>query len=442
MGVEPADKPKTAFITQKGLFQFRVLPYGLCNAAATFGRLMEAVLAGLQLEICLIYLDDIITFGRTFEEAVENLEKVFNRLLDAGLKLKIAKKCDLFAKTVSFLRHTISDEGIATDPNKVKVVREWPTPMDQTEVRSFLGLYGYYRRFIKGYSTTAKPLHRLTEKGREYIWNEECQREFDRLKEHLTNAPVLEFPEFSQEFILDTDASDNTIGAVLSQKHNGKEKVVSYGIRTLSKAERGYSVTRKEMLAVVYFVKHDRHYLLGRKFVIRTDHSALRSLMKTKEPEGQTARWIEHLSSCDFEIRHRPGKKHTNADTLSRIPWRRKEPGKGARAVTNSTSEDKELMTIQEAQLKDPELKMVRDWVEKEERPVWTSVSGKSYRVKAYWSSFRRLCIHNGCLCRIWYEGHKPNRYQILLPRDLRVTVLQHCHDSSVGGHFGLKKRP
>ena len=142
---------------------------------------MEAVLAGLQWEICLIYLDDIITFGRTFEEAVENLEKVFNRLLGAGLKLK-PKKCDLFAKTVSFLGHTISNEGIATDPNKFKVVREWPTPMDQTEVRSFLGLCGYYRRFIKGYSETAKPLHRLTEKGREYIWNEECHRAFDRLK--------------------------------------------------------------------------------------------------------------------------------------------------------------------------------------------------------------------------------------------------------------------
>ena len=179
MGVEPADKPTTAFITRKGLFQIRVLPFGLCNAAATFERLMDAVFAGLQWEICLIYLYDIITFGRTFEEKVENLEKVFDRLGGAGLKLK-PKKCDLFAKIVSFLGHTISDEGIATDPNKVKVVREWPTPMDQTEVRSFLGLCGYYCRFIKWYSETTKPLHRLTEKGREYIWNEECQRAFDR----------------------------------------------------------------------------------------------------------------------------------------------------------------------------------------------------------------------------------------------------------------------
>ena len=147
---------------------------------------------------------------------------------------------------------------------------------------------------VKGYTEIAKPLHRLTEKGREFIWNVHCQCAFDKLKDRQTNAPILGFPDFSnsKEFILDTDASKNNIGVVLSQKQNGKERVVSYGSRTLSKAERQYSLTKKEMLAVTHFVKHYRHYLLGRKFVIRTDHIALRSLMKTKEPEGQTARWI------------------------------------------------------------------------------------------------------------------------------------------------------
>ena len=169
VGMDSSDKAKTAFITRKGLFQFRVLPFGLCNAPATFERLMEAVLAGLQWDICLIYLDDIITFGRNFGEAVENLKKVMERLRGAGLKLK-PKKCELFAKSVPFLGHIISDEGVATDPEKIKAVQDWPVPINQTEIRSFLGLCWYYRRFIKGYAETAKPLHTLTEKGRPFVW--------------------------------------------------------------------------------------------------------------------------------------------------------------------------------------------------------------------------------------------------------------------------------
>ena len=169
VGVENEDKPKTAFITRKGLFQFRVLPFGLCNAPATFERLMEVVLAGLQWDICLIYLDDIITFGKSFDEAVENLEKVLDRLRTAGLKLK-PKKCELFSKSVSFLGHIISDDGVATEPEKIKAVQDWPVPIDQTEVRSFLGLCGYYRRFIKGYAEIAKPMHTLTENGRPFVW--------------------------------------------------------------------------------------------------------------------------------------------------------------------------------------------------------------------------------------------------------------------------------
>ncbi|MCG7879381.1 MAG: RNase H-like domain-containing protein, partial [Candidatus Thiodiazotropha endolucinida] len=437
VGVEPEDKPKTAFITRKGLFQFRVLPFGLCNAPATFERLMESVLAGLQWDICLIYLDDIITFGKTFEEAVENLEKVFDRLRSAGLKLK-PKKCDLFEKSVTFLGHIISDEGVGTDPEKVRAVKEWPVPVSQTEIRSFLGLCGYYRRFIKGYSEIAKPLHTLTEKGREFVWTDTCQNAFERLKEHLVNAPILVYPDFMKEFILDTDASHNSIGAVLTQKHDGKERVVSYASRTLSKSERKYSVTRKEMLALVYFVKHFRHFLLGRKFLIRTDHSALKSLMKTKEPEGQQARWIETLAEYDFEVKHRPGKRHGNADALSRAPTRKDT--KEAVRTASTREAGIELTSLREEQLNDPELKMVSEWLEKGERPLWGKVAGMSCRIKGYWSQFQRLCVHEGCLCRIWFEGNKPKSYQFIVPQTLRKTVLQHCHDSIVGGHFGVRK--
>ena len=157
-------------------------------------------------------------------------------------------------------------------------MQDWPVPINQTEVRSFLGLCGYYRKFIKGYAETAKPLHTLTENGRPFVWTEECQVAFEKLKKYLTEAPILAYPDFTKDFILDTDASGNSIGAVLSQKIDGKERVVCFGSRTLSKTERRYSVTRREMLSVVYFMKRFRHYLLGRKFLVRTDHSALKSL--------------------------------------------------------------------------------------------------------------------------------------------------------------------
>ena len=319
VGLDPDDKPKSAFITRKGLFQFRVLPFRLCNAPATFERLMETVLAGLQWDICLIYIDDVIVYGRTFEEALKNLETVLERLRIAGLKLK-AKKCRLFSKSVSFLGHIISDKGIETDPEKVRAVKEWPVPVNVTEVRSFLGLCSYYRRFIPKFADKAKPLHRLTEKGCQFVWDSDCEEAFETLKKHLTEAPVLAYPDFSKPFVLDTDASDTSIGAVLSQIHDGKERVVCYGSRSLTKAERKYCVTRKELLSLVFFVKNYRHYLLGRKFKIRTDHNSLRWLMRTKSPEGQMARWIDALSSYEFDVEHRPGRKHSNADAMSRRP--------------------------------------------------------------------------------------------------------------------------
>ena len=224
----------------------------------------------------------------------------------------------MFAKSVSFLGHIISDEGVATDPEKIKAIQEWQVPINQTEIRSFLGLCGYYRRFIKGYAETAKPLHTLTEKGRPFVWTENHQIAFEKLQKHLTEAPILVFPDFTKDFILDTDASGTSIGSVLSQKIDGKERVVCFGSQTLSKSERQYSVTRTEMLSVVYFMKRFKHYLLGKRFLIRTDHSALKSLMNTKDPEGQTARWLEALACFNFEIQHRPGKRHTNAYALSR----------------------------------------------------------------------------------------------------------------------------
>ena len=366
VGLEEKDKAKTAFITHKGLYNFRVLPFGLCNAPVTFERLMETVLAGLQWDICLIYIDDIIVYGKTFKESLKNIETVFERLRIAGLKLK-APKCKLFSKSVSFLGHIISDSGIKTDPEKISAVKEWPIPVNVTEVRSFLGLCSYYRRFIPKFADIARPLHRLTEKGQKFVWNSECEQAFGTLKKYLTEAPILAYPDFSKPFILDTDASDTSIGAVLSQVHEGKERVVCYGSRSLTKSERKYCVTRKELLSLVHFVKHYRHYLLGKQFKIRTDHNSLRWLMKTKNPEGQMARWIDALSSYQFDVEHRPGRKHSNANDLSRIPCGQcgyqEEPVCIRPVKATISMEDEQLKN---EQVKDADISIVRSWLDKD----------------------------------------------------------------------------
>ncbi|XP_038064778.1 uncharacterized protein LOC119735148 [Patiria miniata] len=314
-----ADKEKTAFSSHCGLYQFRVMPFGLCNAPSTFERLMERVLHGLQWQICLVYLDDVIIFSKTFESHIDRLGVVLDRIRQAGLKLK-PDKCHLLQEEVSYLGHIVSKGGVKTDPSKTRQIEEWPVPRNIQEVRSFLGLASYYRRFVASFAEIARPLHKLTEKDKDFRWTHDCQLAFEQLKQRLTSALVLAYPKLDPEFILDTDASNSGIGAVLSQLQDGQERVIAYASRALSKPERNYCVTRKELLAVVHFIKHFRPYLYGCRFLLRTDHGSLRWLFNFKEPEGQVARWLQVLAEYDFNIEHRPGRKHSNADAMSRRP--------------------------------------------------------------------------------------------------------------------------
>ncbi|KAL5505305.1 hypothetical protein EMCRGX_G006717 [Ephydatia muelleri] len=320
--VEEADRQKTAFTTPEGLFEFKVMPFGLCNAPATFQRLMDRVLNDLKWTDCLVYFDDIVVVGRTFSEHLHCLGNVLTRLRQAGLKLQ-PKKCNFCQQKVRFLGHVVSASGISTDPDKTEVVSNWPTPTDKREIQQFLGLVNYYRRFIKNFASLAKPLQRLTEKNVTFEWNESCQNAFDQLRACLVSAPVLAFPDYSKTFILDTDASENGIGAVLSQgQDDGSECVIAYASRSLSRQEQRYCVTRRELLAVVEFVHHFRCYLLGQHFTLRTDHGSLIWIQNFREPEGQLARWIERLQEYNFTVVHRPGIRHGNADALSRMPCR------------------------------------------------------------------------------------------------------------------------
>ena len=387
--VAEEDRAKTAFCTTEGLFEFRVMPFGLCNAPATFQRLMDLVLAGLQWSHCLVYLDDVIILGASFDEHLASLQLVFDRLQKAGLRLQ-PKKCHFLKHRVQYLGHIVSDEGVQVDPAKLDKVAAWPTPTSTKEVQQFLGLAGYYRRFIRDFAKIARPLHKLTEHKATFKWTRECQDSLEALKRKLVTSPVLTYPDYSKPFILDTDASDTGIGAVLSQvDDNGDERVVAYASRLLSKPERRYCVTRRELLAVVAFTRHFRPFLLGRPFVLRTDHGSLTWLKNFKEPEGQMARWLERLQEFDFTIEHRQGKKHTNADSLSRFPC--SQCGRETHnqpIVVASTFLSDNVNTLKQLQLDDPTISPVLKSMLKCEKPsnsVIRSMGRDTQRLYQIW---------------------------------------------------------
>ncbi|XP_078461913.1 uncharacterized protein LOC144726833 [Lampetra planeri] len=283
--LDEESKPKTAFRTPGGLFQFNRLPMGLHSSPATFQRLMELVLSGLQWDTCLIYMDDVIVFSKTFEEHLRRLRGVFLRMRSAKLKFKPAK-CHLLRRSVRYLGHIVDSSGISTDPAKTDCVGSWPTPTSVSDVRSFIGFASYYRRFVEHFATIAKPLHALTAKGVKFKWGPEEEAAFRSLRDALVGAPPLCYPDFASPFLLDTDASNTGIGGVLSQVVGGVERVVAYGSRVLSPAEQRYCVTRRELLAIVFFVQQFRPYLYGRHFIVRTDHAALQYSLRVAQPSG------------------------------------------------------------------------------------------------------------------------------------------------------------
>ncbi|UYV82560.1 K02A2.6-like, partial [Cordylochernes scorpioides] len=372
--MHPDDKEKTAFTTGSGLWQFNVMPIGLCNAPATFERLMEAVLQGLATETCIVYLDDIIVLGKNFEEHLSNIEKVFKRLEAANLKWS-PKKCKLFKKEVAYLGHIISAEGVKTDPEKTETVRKWPTPKDLTQLRSFLGLCTYYRRFIPGFSNIARPLHRLTESGRPFVWTPDCQRAMEKLKEMLVAAPILAYPRPGDSFILDTDA------------------------------------------------------------------------------ERQLSRCIQRLQEYQVKIQHRPGKRHQNADALSRRPCvpqcghcARAEDKYGVRQITVQEIDEVEEQhwtgqALRKAQREDRDLLPMINWKESDERPSWEDVAPYSPKTKSLWSLWNSLTLRDGVLYRKWEsEDGKHESWKLVLPRSHVPLALQEMHSSPTGGHFGIRK--
>ncbi|KAK3093065.1 hypothetical protein FSP39_010650 [Pinctada imbricata] len=315
--IKDSDKCKTAFITKYGLFQFKRMPFGLCNAPATFSRVMNLVLKGLHWSIVFAFLDDVLVLGTDPFNHINNLTDVFQRFREYGIKLK-AKKCDLFQTEVEYLGRTVGRDGVKVSKSFIETMNKWTVPTCTKDVEKLCGFANYHRTFIKDFAKITTPLYELTGKN-PFHWEERHQIAFEALKSALSSAPALTLATTDGKFILDTDASDFAIGAELSQVQDGEERCIAYCSFALTPEQRRYCTTRKELLAVVRFTRHFRHYLLGRPFDIRTDHSSLQWLMNLKNLNGQLARWLEELSQYMMTIHHRPGKKHVNADALSRL---------------------------------------------------------------------------------------------------------------------------
>lgn len=316
--VNDTDISKTAFSVDNGHYEYVRMPFGLKNAPSTFQRVMDNVLREFQGKFCFVYMDDIIVFSTSLQEHIEHISKIFQVLNDTNLKVNL-DKTEFLRKEIAFLGHVVTTEGVKPNPDKIRAVKEFPIPTTKKQIKSFLGLLGYYRKFIRDFAKLTKPLTQCLRKDADLELTPKYIECFETCKNILCNDPVLQYPDFSKNFNLTTDASNIALGAVLSQGKLGSDKPVCYASRTLSKSEQSYSTIEKELLAIVWATKYFRPYLFGRKFKIITDHKPLTYLFSMKDPNSMLVRWRLKLQEFDYEVVYKKGKENTNADALSRV---------------------------------------------------------------------------------------------------------------------------
>ena len=514
MAMEEADIPKTAFRAgSSGLFEFTRMPFGLTNAGASFCRLMEMVIGDQQFVTLLFYLDDICIFANSADQMLDRIELVFSRLKQYQLKIK-PKKSFFFQTEVSFLGHVLSAKGISPNPEKVDKVRDWPIPKTSKEVHSFIGLASYYRRFIPNFAKWSKPLNALivppahqakVRRGEmkkseltEFVWSKECQEGFDALKHALTTAPVLAYPDYTQPFILETDASLKGLGAVLSQKgKDGEVRVIAYASRSLRPSERSmrdYSSAKIELMALKWSVcEKFKDYLLGSKFTVFTDNNPL-VYVKTSKLGAAQIRWLSELAVYDFDIVYRTGRSNLVADALSRRP----EVEGENHNQTGSDNDDEEWQaisysticeelegvlggvkvgralkeriqvvqsaeddiygsckievvtgmvdvfnqvpstTMAEHQAKDNQLAPVLEWVREGKSPTKAAIyQVRSKNTRQLMYQFHRLILKDGVLHRL-YIHNDVEYHQLVLPQRYHKKVLQSLHNDL--GHQGIDR--
>uniref|UniRef100_A0A665U756 Gypsy retrotransposon integrase-like protein 1 n=1 Tax=Echeneis naucrates TaxID=173247 RepID=A0A665U756_ECHNA len=472
--VTEADRAKTAFCTPFGLFEWNRMPFGLCNAPSTFQRLMQRIFGDQQCQSLLLYLDDIVVFSSSVEQHLERLKVVLGRLQAEGLKAKLSK-CSFFKKEVSYLGHVISGEGVSTDPSKIDVVANWPTPTTVSELRSFLGFASYYRRFVEGFAKLAAPLHRAvaesgraqagkrSERGAIKCWTGECQQSFEALKTKLTTAPVLAYADFSLPFILEVDASHGGLGAVLSQEQAGKVRPIAYARRGLRPTERNmqnYSSMKLEFLALKWAMTEKfREYLLGTKCVVYTDNNPLSHLASAKLGATEQ-RWAAQLSAFDFDIKYRSGRSNQNADALSRqhppgpqmleamlpgtaVP----EPLQQALGLTKVSAGQAAIVALPQhtspeicaLQQADPVIQELLTFWKLKQRPSQEERAQLSQSALTLLRQWDRLVEQDGVLYRRVFRSDGAEAIlQLLLPNALVNEVLTKAHQEH--GHQGVER--
>ncbi len=447
------------------------MPFGLTNAPAVFQRLMDKVLRGLAWKCCMVYLDDVIVYSNTWEEHLEHLDLVLQRMADANITLN-PKKCEIGQTVLKFLGHVISKEGIGPDMDRAAAIQELHTPTDVTGVRSFLGMTNQFRKFIRGYADMARPLNAVGTEASKPLWKagtawgRDQELAFQALKDVVARNTILAHPDFTKPFLLVTDASNRGVGAMLAQLDDaGRERPISFASAELNKAQRNYSATHKEGLAVVWAVERFKPYIHGMHTVVVTDHSALTWLLAHKEPTQRMARWTMTLMDYDLEFVHRKGKYNAIADALSRLPStaapptidsttddsltphtvyatrRSKSRRRNARGLPEdavSGLESRELETWKAAQRDDDLCAQVMDYLRDGKLPDTDKDQG--------WirSQGHEFVIQQGIVCRVILSKQGRTTQvstKIVVPKSAVATLVMDVHTAvAEGGHQGTAR--
>lgn len=411
VALEDDSKQYTAFtVPGRGLYQFTRLPFGLHNSPATFQRLIDTIF-GPELEpYVFCYLDDIIVVAPDFDKHLEILEEVFKRLYDAGLTLK-REKCFFCRPELKYLGYVVNRNGVHVDPDKVACITNMPIPKTVTEVRRVIGMISWYRRFIPSFSDLTAPLTNLLRKGSKFIWDDQCENSFRGIKDALVSAPILTCPNFDHPFILQTDASSYAVGSVLTQRYDDREHVICYLSRTLSRQERKYSATERELLSVLWSIEKLRCFLEGAKFSVVTDCYSLQWLDNLKNPQGRLGRWALRLQQFDYTVVHRKGKENVVPDALSRL----------------IVDEDIELNCVKLEEIRDKWYVKMCNRVKNSPLnfPKWRISDSKLYKYTEL--DFPEL-------------RHNEDFWKLVVPKERRRQIIRNCHDVPTAGHLGIYK--
>ena len=450
--VHADSQEKTAFITHQGLFEFRVMPFGVTNAPAVFQRLMQRVLAELQskasVKFVSVYLDDVIVFSESIAEHIKHLQMVFDCLKKAGLKLN-PKKCRILCDEVKYLGHTVTPCGLRPNKSNVDAVKHFPVPTNIKQFRQFLGLTSHYRRFVPGYARIAFPLHALTRKGALFQWTADCEIAYESLKTKLVTAPLLCYPDFSKDFTLETDASRQGLGAILSQyQDDHKLHPVAYASRSISSTEANYAITDLETLAVVWAVTHFRYYLYGHKVTIITDHAAVKAVLGAPSLSGKHARWWSKVHGSGIkqvETVHRSGKKNQHTDCLSRQPvWT--APNEDAAddevqvaIISTQANTIGDLLQTQPERIKDSNVFSSEQLKDKELQPIILYLKDGTLPTDRDLASQMviKASVYTLVDGILYYIGHRKDvSLRAVVPSSLKQSLIDEYHSGVMAGHF------